>query len=168
MVKKYLTLYVTFLSFAFQIWLLIERNHNLDFVQTNLTTIYCYFIWIPWLLILSMTQTSYFLLFTIKLIRLLKSMYWHHKHVIDHTLKCYFDQNLTPISFSINQKYSCLIPTMPSFKSLCPREVWLIENNFWLRPASRPPAITKFKYGREQLRKLGREGSDVIQSRQQK
>ena len=29
--------------------------------------------------------------------------------------------------FSINQKYSCLILTMPSFKSLCPREVWLIE-----------------------------------------
>ena len=55
-------------------------------------------------------------------------------------LKCYFDQKLTPIFFSINQKYSCLI--------------------YW--------AITKFKYGREQLRKLGREGSDVIQSRQQK
>ena len=50
--------------------------------------------------------------------------------------------------FSINQKYSCLILTTPSFKSLCTREVWLI--------------------GREQLRKLGREGSDVIQSRQQK
>ena len=38
-------------------------------------------------------------------------------------LKCYFDQKLTPIFFSINQKYSCLILTMPSFKSLCPREV---------------------------------------------
>ena len=35
-----------------------------------------------------MIQRSYFLPFTIKLIRLLKSMYhWHHKHVIDHTLE---------------------------------------------------------------------------------
>ena len=49
--------------------------------------------------------------------------------------------------------------TMPSFKSLRSR-----GDNFWLRP----PAIAKFKYGREELRKLGREGSDVIQSRQQK
>ena len=60
----------------------------LDFVQLNLTTLYCYLIGIPWLLILRMIQRSYFLPFTIKLIRLLKSMYhWHHKHVIDHTLE---------------------------------------------------------------------------------
>ena len=50
--------------------------------------LYCYLIGIPWLLILRMTQISYFLPFTIKLIRLLKSMYhWHHKQVIDHTLE---------------------------------------------------------------------------------
>ena len=61
---------------------------SLDFVQTNLTTLYCYLIGIPWLLILRMIQRSYFLPFTIKLIRLLKSMYhWHHKHVKDHTLE---------------------------------------------------------------------------------
>ena len=61
---------------------------NLDFAQTYLTMLYCYLIGIPWLLILRMTQISYFLPFTIKLIRLLKSMYhWHHKQVIDHTLE---------------------------------------------------------------------------------
>ena len=61
---------------------------NLDFVQTNLTTLYCYLIGIPWLLILRMIQRSYFLPFTIKLIRLLKRIYhWHHKHVIFHTLE---------------------------------------------------------------------------------
>ena len=48
---------------------------NLDFAQTYLTMLYCYLIGIPWLLILRMTQISYFLPFTIKLIRLLKSMY---------------------------------------------------------------------------------------------
>ena len=83
-----MTLAITFLSFAFQIWLLIERNLNLDFVPTNLTTLYCYLIGIPWLLILSMTQTNFFLPFPTKLKRLLKSMYqWHHKHGIDHTLE---------------------------------------------------------------------------------
>ena len=40
------------------------------------------------MLILSMIQKSYLLPFTIKLIRLLKSMYHrHHKHVKDHTLE---------------------------------------------------------------------------------
>ena len=42
----------------------------------------------------------------------------------------------------------------------------------YLNPENRskwkPPAITKFQFGREQLSKLGREGSDVIQLRQQK
>ena len=53
---------------------------NLDFVPTNLTTLYCYLIGIPWLLILRMIQRGYFLPFTIKLIRLLKRIYhWHHK-----------------------------------------------------------------------------------------
>ena len=60
----------------------------LDFVQLNLTTPYCYLIGIPWLLILRMIQTSYFLPFTIKLIRLLKRIYhWYHMHVIIHTLE---------------------------------------------------------------------------------
>ena len=61
---------------------------NLDFVPTNLTTLYSYLIGIPWLLILRMIQTSYFLPFTIKLIRLLKRIcHWHHKHVIFNTLE---------------------------------------------------------------------------------
>ena len=48
---------------------------NLDFVQTNLTTLCCYLIGIPWLLILRMIQTRYFLPFIIKLIRYLKRIY---------------------------------------------------------------------------------------------
>ena len=32
-------------------------------------------------------------------------------------LKCYYDQKLTSMCFSINQKYSCLILTTPSFES---------------------------------------------------
>ena len=78
-----------FLSFAFQILLLKERNLLiLRYVPTNLTTLYCYLIRIPWLLILRMIQRSYFLPFTIKLIRLFKSMdHWHNKHVTDHTLE---------------------------------------------------------------------------------
>ena len=61
---------------------------NLNFVATNLTMLYSYLIGIPWLLILRMIQRSYFLPFTIKLIRSLKRIYhWHHKHVMFHTLK---------------------------------------------------------------------------------
>ena len=70
-----------------------KRTHtkirvNLDFAPTNLTTLYCFIDWDSLMLILRMIQRSYFLSFTIKLIRLLKRIYHcHHKHVIFHTLE---------------------------------------------------------------------------------
>ena len=95
MVKKYLTLAITFLSLISNF---VEREKpthtkirvNLDFVPTNLTTLYCYLIGIPWLLILRMIQRSYFLPFTIKLIIFLKRIYHsHHKHTLEPSSAVY-------------------------------------------------------------------------------
>ena len=49
------------------------------------------------------------------------------EYITTTPLKCYYDQKLTSIFFSMYQKYSCQILTTSSFKSLCPREARLIE-----------------------------------------
>lgn len=77
-------------------------------------------------------------------------------------LKCYYDQKLTSTFFSINQKYSCLILTTPSFKSTRSVINWAIISVF-----GRPPLQNSNLAGNN-WESWGGRGSDVIQSRQQK
>jgi len=70
-------------------------------------------------------------------------------------LKCYYDQNLTSSFFFLYIK-SIHIKYLPCQVSrLCvPERCDYLSHNFLLRS----PAITKFEYGREQLKKLRRKG----------